>query len=233
MLLIETGVRMSVLWSGKPYIKKTIVKAFILYIIVSLFFIWTIIFAPHAFLIYTISIWIIVAFYIYWKKAHTYYVMENSVLITRDWVFGKYQREITFDRIQDVHIQQGLLARMFKCGSVVFVTSSGLEVGYVVSGGGEYVYAGKAIPRLVRGAWNSFIDIRFPEEVRELIMKKIIAWREVFQQQRIAEAVERIASKTTSTLSISEELARLKELLDKGVITKEEYEKAKKKLLGE
>uniref|UniRef100_A0A7J3PL26 SHOCT domain-containing protein n=1 Tax=Staphylothermus marinus TaxID=2280 RepID=A0A7J3PL26_STAMA len=122
---------------------------------------------------------------------------------------------------------------MFKCGSVVFVTSSGLEVGYVVSGGGEYVYAGKAIPRLVRGAWNSFIDIRFPEEVRELIMKKIIAWREVFQQQRIAEAVERIASKTTSTLSISEELARLKELLDKGVITKEEYEKAKKKLLGE
>ncbi|MEM1526800.1 MAG: hypothetical protein QXI44_06895, partial [Ignisphaera sp.] len=90
---------MSVLWSGKPYIKKTIVKAFILYIMASLFFIWIIIFAPHAFLIYTISIWIIVAFYIYWKKAHTYYVMENSVLITRDWVFGKYQREITFDRI--------------------------------------------------------------------------------------------------------------------------------------
>ncbi|MEM2008189.1 MAG: PH domain-containing protein [Ignisphaera sp.] len=181
---------MSVLWSGKPYIKKTIVKAFILYIIIGIiispFFIWTIIFAPDVFLtyviIYTISTWIFVAFYIYWKKAHTYYVMENSVLITRDWVFGKYQREITFDRIQDVHVQQGLLARMFKCGSVVFVTSSGLEVGYVVGGGGGYFYAGKAVPRLVRGAWNSFIDIRFPEEVRELVMKKIVSWREVFQQ---------------------------------------------------
>ncbi|MEM0246991.1 MAG: hypothetical protein QXH02_07295 [Desulfurococcaceae archaeon] len=34
----------------------------------------------------------------------------NSVIITRDWVFGRYQREITFDKIQDVHVQQGILA---------------------------------------------------------------------------------------------------------------------------
>ncbi|MEM1696798.1 MAG: SHOCT domain-containing protein [Desulfurococcaceae archaeon] len=220
---------MSVLWSGKPYIKKTIVKAFILYIILGLFF--TII--PQIFIIYTILAWIFIGFYIYWKRAHTYYLMENSVLITRDWVFGKYQREITFDRIQDVHVQQGLLARIFKCGSLVFVTTSGLEVGYVVSGGGKYVYLGSATPRLLRGAWNSFIDVRFPEKVRELIMNRIVAWREVFQQQRIATAVERMANRIAPVSSISEELAKLKELLDKGIITKEEYEKAKKKLLGE
>jgi len=228
---------LSVVWSGKPYIKKTIVKAVILYLLLSLLFIWLFILLPPLFVLYglyTIFALIFIAFYIYWKRAHTYYVKENSVLITRDWVFGRYQREITFDRLQDVHIQQGFLARIFKCGSLVFVTTAGLEVGYTAVGGGKYVYAGTAAPRLIRGTWNSFIDIRFPEQIRELVVNKLVAWREVFQQQRIATAVERMAEKTTpSTPSLAEELAKLKELLDKGVITKEEYEKAKKKLLGE
>lgn len=63
---------------------------------------------------------------------------------------------------------------------------------------------------------------------------KLTAWKEVFQQQRIAEAVEKISERMApSKTSVADELAKLKELLDKGVITKEEYEKAKKKLLGE
>uniref|UniRef100_A0A7J3KFI2 YdbS-like PH domain-containing protein n=1 Tax=Staphylothermus marinus TaxID=2280 RepID=A0A7J3KFI2_STAMA len=119
---------MSVLWSGKPYIKKTIVKAFILYIILGLFFIWIAIYIPQVFIIYTILVWIFIGFYIYWKRAHTYYLMENSVLITRNWIFGKYQREFTFDRIQNVRVQQGLLAKIFNCGSLVLVTTSRLEV---------------------------------------------------------------------------------------------------------
>jgi len=75
--------------------------------------------------------WVFIAFYLYWKWAHTYYVKENGVLITRSWIFGTYQREITFDKIQDVHVRQGIIAKAFKCGSVVFVTATGLEVGYV------------------------------------------------------------------------------------------------------
>jgi len=52
--------------------------------------------------------WVFIAFYLYWKWAHTYYVKENGVLITRSWIFGTYQREITFDKIRDVHVRQGL-----------------------------------------------------------------------------------------------------------------------------
>ncbi|MEM2315100.1 MAG: SHOCT domain-containing protein, partial [Candidatus Nezhaarchaeales archaeon] len=79
-----------------------------------------------------------------------------------------------------------------------------------------------------------FMDVKFPEHVGELIAKKLVEWREVFQQRKIATAVERITEKTTTMgASIAEELAKLKELLDKGVITREEFEKAKKKLLGE
>jgi hypothetical protein len=49
--------------------------------------------------------WIFVAFYLYWKRAHTYYVKENSALITRSWILGTYQREITFDEVRDVHVK--------------------------------------------------------------------------------------------------------------------------------
>lgn len=219
------------LWTGKPYIKKTIVKAFVLYVLIGLMFIWIL----PLFIAFTVIAWVFIAFYIYWKKAHIYYVRENSVLITRSWAFGTYQREITFDKIQDVHVQQGLLARLFKCGSLVFVTTAGLEVRYIAVGAGRLIFKGKTMPRLIRGAWNSFIDIRFPQDVRELVVKKLVAWREVFQQQRMATAVEKIAEKATPTVSVSiaDELIKLKELLDKGVITKEEFEKAKKRLLGE
>lgn len=230
-----------IIWSGKPYIKKTIVKAIIIYVLLSLMFIWLFVVVPSLFIAYTIFAWLFIAFYIYWKSAHTYYVKENSVLITRSWIFGTYRRELTFDRLHDVHVQQGPLARLFKCGSVVFVTTAGLEVGYVgvggggrASGGGVIFGGGGAVPVLLRGAWNSFMDVRLPEHVSELIVKKLIEWREVFQQRKIATAVEKMAERAAiSRTSIAEELSKLKELLDKGVITREEFEKAKKRILGE
>lgn len=218
----------SIYWTGKPYILKTIVKAVIIYVLFSLLLIW---FLP-LWLVSSIVYWLIILIYIYWKRAHTYYVRANSILITRDWIFGRYQREITYDKIQDVHIMQGLLARLMKCGSVVFVTTTGLEVGYTAVGVGKGIYGGVARPALQKGSWNTFLDVPFPEAVREIIMNKLVTWRETFQQQRIAAAVERLAQVPHGAVSIADELAKLKQLLDQGVITREEYEAAKKKLIG-
>jgi len=58
-------------------------------------------------------------------------------------VFGSYIREITFDQIRDIHVMQGLLARRFNCGSLVFITTTGLEVGY--RGGGTAVGRGVVV----------------------------------------------------------------------------------------
>ncbi|MEM0358282.1 MAG: SHOCT domain-containing protein [Candidatus Bathyarchaeia archaeon] len=143
---------------------------------------------------------------------------------------------------------QGLLARMFNCGSLVFITATGLEVGYVGGGAavgrGVMVGGGAATPTIVRGGGNMFWDILEPAKARETLMGKLVEWREVFQQQRIAVSVEKIAEKTvpqtsppqqppatTPTETIVDQLERLKRLLDAGAITKEEYGKAKKKLL--
>ncbi|MEM0459855.1 MAG: PH domain-containing protein [Thermofilaceae archaeon] len=226
-----------VVWSGKPYMRKTVVKFLLLFTLSTVLLIWLWSAVPTLFLLYVVSALLSFAFYYYWKNAHTYYVTPNSVLISRSWVFGTYQREITLDKIQDVHVQQGLLARAFDCGSLVFVTTTGYEIGYTYAGVGRGVVVATGKPRVRRTASNAFLDIRSPVSVREIIMKGLVAWREAFQQQRIASAVERMVGKEAEEVpapskpSIADELLKLKRLLDEGLITKEEYEKLKKRIV--
>lgn len=235
----------NILWTGKPYMKKTaveiIVVAVVLLIIVALIDLMMsggiLGFALPAIVILVLVAIIGVPYY-YSKRAYTYYIKDNSVLITKKWIFGTYSREITYDQILDIHISQGPIAKAFNAGSLIFVTSTGLEIGYTVTGGGGYTGAGRFIrggvfggggtvtPHVRKTRGNAFSDIQMPESVKDIIMSQIVKWREAFQQQRIATGVEAIAS-----ARVAEELAKLKELLDKGAITQEEYEKAKKKLL--
>lgn len=223
-----------VVWSGKPYMKKTFVKFLLFFAFFAIIFIPLWLVAPSFFLLYVISTPLIFIFYYYWKDAHTYYITPNSVLITRSWVFETYQREITLDRIQDVHVKQGLLARVFDCGSLVFVTTTGYEVGYTYAGVGRDVLIATGKPHVRKTASNAFLDIRSPSSVREIIMKGLVAWREAYQQQRIATAVERVSEKrapTSSSPSIADELIKLKRLLDEGMISREEYEKLKNRII--
>jgi hypothetical protein len=181
-------------------------------------------------------------FYYFNKRAFTYFITDKSVRVEKSWVFGNYVREITFDQIRDVHVMQGILARIFNCGSLVFVTSTGLEVGYVgggaAAGRGVVIGGGGVSPTVVKGKGNMFWDILEPGKAREVLMGKLTEWREVFQQQKIATSVEKMAERTTlpsqqpaPAETIADKLEKLKKLLDTGAITKEEYEKAKKKLL--
>lgn len=240
---------MSVLWSGRPFMKKTLVKFAIVFVAVSILLSPLFVFVPLL-----VPFWLafcLVFFMLYYfnKNAYTYSITDKSVRIEKSWFFGSYAREITFDQIRDVHVMQGILARMFNCGSLVFTTTTGLEVGYVgggaVAGKGVMVGGGAAEPTIVKTGRNMFWDIPEPAKAREILMGKLTEWREVFQQQKIAASVEKIAERTvpqtplpqqlpaTPMETIVDQLERLKRLLDSGAITKEEYEKAKRKLLNE
>lgn len=221
---------MSYLWVGKPFLKKTLVKFAIIFTIILILSILIHILLALSWLILASIIFII---YYYNKKAYTYYVTDRSIRIEKSWVFGNYIRELTFDQIRDVHIMQGIIARAMKCGSLTFVTTTGLEVGHIGAGVGRGVIIGGTVPRLVAWRGGRFWDIPEPQKVREILMGKITEWREVAQQQRMAASLERIAETETKTRSknIVDEIERLKRLLDEGAITREEFEKAKKKLL--
>ncbi|MBS7641979.1 SHOCT domain-containing protein [Candidatus Bathyarchaeota archaeon] len=126
---------------------------------------------------------------------------------------------------------QGILARAMRCGSLAFVTTAGLEVGHIGAGVGRGVVIGGTAPRIIAWRGGRFWDIPEPQKVRDILIGKITEWREVAQQQRMAASLERIAETRPRSGNLLDELERLKRLLDEGVITKEEFEKAKKKLL--
>jgi len=231
---------LSVLWSGKPFMRKTLVKSVMIFVVATLLLSVVFIFLPVLILVWLVCAAVFFVFYYYNKSAFTYFITDKSVRVVKSWVFGNYVREITFDQIRDVHIMQGLLARLYNCGSLVFVTATGLEVGYVgggaAVGGGVIVGGGGATPTVVKGRGNIFWDIKDPGKAREVLMSKLTEWREVFQQQKISATLEKMAEKpqqpqSAPTETIVEKLEKLKRLLDTGAITEEEYKKAKKKLL--
>jgi hypothetical protein len=242
-----------VTWSGKPFMKKTIVKFVLTFISLTLLL------SPLFYLLGLLSPqygliafggWFLIAclyfaVYYYNKRAYVFYVTNKSVRIQKSWVFGTYEREITLDQIRDVYVSQGILARHFNCGSLMFVSTTGLEVGYAHAGAGVGAGAGVIVgggaasttPQVLSGRGNTFWDIPNPSSLRQTLIVKLTEWRQVVQEQRMAGALEKITEKmpspqqaSTST-SLVNELERLNALLEKGAITKAEYEKAKEKLL--
>jgi len=232
-----------VVWSGKPYMRKTVIKFTLTFIILS--FLLTLLLLPEYFAL--LVVWYIFAslyfvYYYFNKKAFTYVVTERSVRVEKSWIFGTHQREITMDQIRDVYIKQGTLARRYNCGSLVFVTTTGLEVGYAHTGAGAGTAtkvgvlvgggAGASVPVLVEGGGNTFWDVLDPTAVRGMLLDRLTEWREAFQQQRMAVSLEKIAEQTKQpSASLVTELEKLTALRERGAITEEEYEKAKKKIL--
>jgi len=221
--------------------RKTVIKFALTFIILS--FLLTILFLPEYFTL--LVVWYIFAslyfvYYYFNKKPFTFIVTERSVRIEKSWIFGTHQREINLDQIRDVYVKQGILARRYNCGSLVFVTTTGLEVGYAHTGAGATTRADLSVgggtmmsePVLVKGAGNTFWDVLDPIAVRGMLLDRLTEWREAFQQQRMAVSLEKIAEQTKQpSASLVTELEKLTTLRESGAITKEEYEKAKKKIL--
>lgn len=238
-------------WSGKPYMKKTVAKFVLVFfvstvVLIPVFYLFSLLnlqFGLVAFVVWFLGSWLYFVAYYYNKRAYTFYVTAKSVRIQKSWVFGTYEREMTLDQIRDVHVSQGILARFFNCGSLMFVSTTGLEVGYGVAGAGVGAGVvvgggtGSAAPQLIRGRGNIFWDVPNPDSLRQILISKLIEWRQVVQEQRMAGALERITEQMPSitqpapSTSLVNELERLSALLEKGAITKAEYEKAKEKLL--
>jgi membrane protein YdbS with pleckstrin-like domain len=237
---------MSDIWTGKPFMKKTLVKFAIIFVAFLMVMVYLFFILVNTGIVgmVLISIYALIAFLYFGvhylsKRAFTYHITDRTVRIEKSWIFGNYVRELTFDQISDIRINQGFLARMFNCGSLVFVTTTGLEVGASFGGGGIvrggiFGGGGGVTPHVVKGRGNTLWDIADPGKARETLMGKLTEWRSAYQQQRMAGSLETMAGKAApaSAASMAEEISKLKALYESGGITKEEYEKAKKKLLG-
>jgi uncharacterized membrane protein YdbT with pleckstrin-like domain len=132
------------------------------------------------------------------------FAVTSDRVIHRQGFIAKRSMEIPLEAINDVRFEQGIIDRAVGAGTLVI--SSASEFGR-----------------------NSFDDIRHPEEVQKVIYEQGEANKKrMYQGDRGNTPSAPSASPSTTT-----ELERLAKLRDDGVLTEEEFQAQKAKVLGQ
>jgi uncharacterized membrane protein YdbT with pleckstrin-like domain len=157
-----------------------------------------------------IGVFLLIAFpvrkFIAW--ATSYFVVTSDRVIHREGWIAKRSMEIPLEAINDVRFHQGVFERLIGAGDLII--SSASEFGRQVFG-----------------------DIRNPEEVQ-----KTISHRGELNKERMyrgggrGSAAPAQATMPPASASTTGELERLAELRTKGVLTEDEFQSQKKRILG-
>jgi uncharacterized membrane protein YdbT with pleckstrin-like domain len=137
-----------------------------------------------------------------WATSH--FVVTSDRVIHRSGWLAKRSMEMPLERINDVRFEQSVVERIVGAGSLR------------IESAGEY-------------GQNHFRDIRRPEEVQKLIYELSEANENRMRAQGEARAGTIETSDETAPL---EEIERLGSLKERGLISEEEFETQKRRLLG-
>ncbi len=162
-----------------------------------------------------VLIWFPVRRFIAWVTS--YFVVTTDRIIHREGWIAKRSMEIPLEAINDVRFHQGVFERMIGAGDIII--SSASEFGREVFG-----------------------DIRNPEHVQKTIyqqgeLNEDRMYRGAGRAAPAAPAVAPAVQATAPTMppaspATSGELERLAELRDRGVLTEDEFQAQKKRILG-
>ena len=162
-----------------------------------------------------VLIWFPVRKFIAWVTS--YFVVTSDRIIHREGWIAKRSMEIPLEAINDVRFHQGVFERMIGAGDLII--SSASEFGREVFG-----------------------DIRNPEHVQKTIYQqgernKDRMYRGVGRDSAPAPVAQAASGATPPTMppasaSTTGELERLAELRNKSVLTEDEFQTQKKKVLG-
>jgi uncharacterized membrane protein YdbT with pleckstrin-like domain len=134
------------------------------------------------------------------------FVVTSDRVIHRQGFIAKRSMEIPLEAINDVRFEQGIVDRVVGAGTLVI--SSASEFGR-----------------------NSFDDIRHPEQVQKVIYEQGERNKKrMYQGDEADQPAPRASQGAPSTTT---ELERLAKLRDDGVLTEEEFEAQKAKVLGQ
>ena len=156
-----------------------------------------------------VGVFLLIAFpvrkFIAW--ATSYFVVTSDRVIHREGWIAKRSMEIPLEAINDVRFHQGVFERLIGAGDLII--SSASEFGRQVFG-----------------------DIRNPEEVQ-----KAISHQGELNKERMYRGGGRGSAPAQATMppasaSTTGELERLAELRNKGVLTEDEFQSQKKRILG-
>jgi uncharacterized membrane protein YdbT with pleckstrin-like domain len=133
----------------------------------------------------------------------SHFVVTSDRVIHRSGWLAKRSMEMPLERINDVRFQQSVLERAVGAGDLI------------IESGGEY-------------GQNHFSDIRRPEDVQKLIYEK--SEENQMRLERAAEGPD--TGPVTTGASPLDEIERLASMRKRGLISEEEFEIQKRRLLG-
>lgn len=140
--------------------------------------------------------------------ATSYFVVTSDRVIHREGWIAKRSMEIPLEAINDVRFHQGVFERLIGAGDLII--SSASEFGRQVFG-----------------------DIRNPEEVQKTISHQGELNKErMYRGGGRGTAAPARATTPPASASTTGELERLAELRNKGVLTEDEFQSQKKRILG-
>ncbi len=136
----------------------------------------------------------------FYSRAFTYYLTTKRILLYRKFITIS-SRQIQYDDLSDVVVEQGIVGRLFGFGNVIPITKSGLGTGmrgWQMGGGwggrttGPIVVGGPVAGEVAPYASPStcLYGVREPFEVKDLIFRHQEEYAEAPYLKRIARAVE-------------------------------------------
>jgi uncharacterized membrane protein YdbT with pleckstrin-like domain len=134
----------------------------------------------------------------------THFVVTNDRLIYRSGVLAKRGIQIPLERVNNVNFKQGILERIVGAGDLL-VESAGED------------------------GQQRFTDVRHPDKVQNIIHEQI----NENERRPYADAATAGGSVAPSANDHATQLEKLEGMLERGTLTRDEFEAEKRRLLGE
>jgi uncharacterized membrane protein YdbT with pleckstrin-like domain len=151
--------------------------------------------------------------YLYMEWKYNLWCVTSMRVVDESGLFGRYSKESPLDKINNVEYTQSLWGRMFGYGDVEIQTAAEL---------GDSKYTMIHDPKILKDTIT-----HAQEEYKAAQVKN--------QAQQLANAIRQNMPTPTasqSNISVSAEIEKLFELMQKGAITQEEYIMQKNRLLS-
>jgi len=151
-----------------------------------------------------------IAWFIYWilDRNTNLWAVTNLRVIDEYGVFSNNSKETPLEKINNVSYRQPLLGRIFNYGHVQIQSAA---------------ESGSTLHKMVEN----------PKKLKDTITQ----YQEIYKQEQIKEQAQSLANalggqKSFGSADISEELTKLHNLKEKGIITEDDFQKRKNKILN-
>jgi len=173
--------------------------------------------------------------------ANAAFALTDKRVMARYGVFTKKYSECYHDKIQNIVVIMPFLLRLFGNGTLTFATSGFMggintkSANKMQSSGGAIVWNGVRSPNEVKRYAVDIIEQTRKQAKKAELDEMAVALREgkITEAEVMSEASRSVGARTTRTMSTEERLLEAKGLKEKNLITQEEYEEMRKRIMAE